>query len=255
MRLRLAIALLIAPLAACAGLPGPATDDAALARAVEPSLRTAAVTAEANNDWKGAAQHWRTLYQRTPADQGITLALARALRYSGQAQQAADVMQGEVARHGRQPSLVAELGKAYLAADRMGLALKTLEEAATLAPADWEVHSALGVAFDALARHAEAREAYAHALAHAPDHPLVLNNLGLSLALDHRLDEAITALSQANEQPQAGPQIRQNLALLLALKGDSAAAERVAAKDLPTDMARVNAGIYRALAGTSALTH
>lgn len=248
MRLRFATALLIAPLAACAGLPAPGADDDALSRAVEPSLRTAALTAETNNDWKGAAQHWRTLAQRAPADRTIVLSLARALRYAGQPQQAADLMQGELARHGRDPRLVAELGKDYLAADRIGLALKHLEEASALTPADWEVQSALGVALDVQGRYGEARAAYARALEHAPDHPLVLNNLGLSLALDGRLDEAVDTLSRAGEQPQAGPQIRQNLALLLALKGDSAAAERLAAKDLPAEMARTNAGLYRALA-------
>lgn len=248
MRLRLFAALLIAPLAGCATLSTPGAEDAALAKAVEPSLRAAAVTAEANNDWKGAAQHWRTLYQRAPGDQTITLSLARALRYSGQAQQAADVVQGELARNGRDARMVAELGKAYLAADRIGLALKSLEEARALAPDDWELHSALGVALDSQARYGEAREAYGRALVLAPDHPLVLNNLGLSQALDGQLDEAVATLTRANEQPQAGMQIRQNLALLLALTGDAAAAERLAAKDLPADMVRTNAGIYRVLA-------
>lgn len=248
MRLRLFAALLIAPLAGCAALSVPGAEDAALSKAVEPSLRAAAMTAEANNDWKGAAQHWRTLYQRAPDDQTITLSLARALRYSGQAQQAADVMQVELARHGRDARMVAELGKAYLAADRNGLALKNLEEARTLAPDDWELHSALGVALDSQARYGEARDSYARALALAPDHPLVLNNFALSQALDGRLDEAITTLSHANEQPQAGMQIRQNLALLLALKGDAGAAERLAAKDLPAEMVRSNAGVYRVLA-------
>jgi Flp pilus assembly protein TadD len=248
MRLPLFAALLIAPLAGCAGLSPPGAEESGLAKAVEPSLRAAAVTADANNDWKGAAQHWRTLYQRLPGEQAITLSLARALRYSGQGQQAADVVQTELARHGRDARLVGELGKAYLAADRIGLAVRNLEEAQALTPDDWELHSALGVALDSLTRHDEARTAYGRALQLAPDHPLVLNNLGLSQALDGQLDEAIATLTHAHEQPQAGMQIRQNLALLLALQGDAEAAERVAAKDLPAEMVRNNAGIYRMLA-------
>lgn len=249
MRRRFVLALAPLLLAGCAGFPAlDAGGDNALAKAVEPSLRQAALTAEAANDWKGATQHWRTLYQRNPGDKGVALSLARALRAAGQAQQAADLMQAELGRHGRDAGLVAELGKDYLAADRIGLALKHLEEARNLAPGDWEAHSALGVALDAATRYDDAAAAYAGALALSPDNPQVLNNLALSQALAGRLDEAVATLGRANEQPHSGPQIRQNLALLLALTGDAARAERMAAKDLPADMARANSAIYRTLA-------
>lgn len=244
-----AVALVLAGLglSACAG-GGAASPEDEVARAVEPSLRAAAAAAEAENDPKGAAQHWRTLYLRHPDDKTLALALARNLRYAGEAQAAADLMLEATERLGRDPVLVAELGKAWLAAGRQGLALKTLAAAAALAPGDWSVQSAHGVALDAAGRTAEAQAAYARALAVSPDNPEVLNNLALSQATDGRLDDAIATLRVADEQPRAGMQVRQNLALLLALRGDVAAAERAAPRDLPPEVTRENAAFLRWLA-------
>ncbi len=53
----------------------------------------------------------------------------------------------------------------------------------------------------------------------------------------------------ATDQPSASAQARQNLALLMALKGDAQAAERLARKDLPPTMADANIEYYRSIAG------
>ncbi|HTH17385.1 MAG TPA: tetratricopeptide repeat protein [Magnetospirillum sp.] len=238
-------------MAGCAeGLPymGSGGDEDAVARAVEPSLRTAAQMAEANGDWTAAIQHWSTLYQRRPDDRTVAVALARALRCKGTPEQAADLMQASLAKGERDPKVLAEMGKDYLAAERLGLATRALEEAITKAPTDWENHSALGVTLDTQGRHAEAQAAYARALELSPDNPVALNNLALSLAQAGQLNDAIATLRRAMEQPSAGVQLRQNLALLLALKGDSQGAERAAAKDLPPEMVRTNNQIFRTLA-------
>ena len=52
----------------------------------------------------------------------------------------------------------------------------------------------------------------------------------------------------ATDQPSASAQARQNLALLMALKGDSEAAERLARKDLPPAVAEANIEYYKSLA-------
>lgn len=245
----LALPLLAAcALTACTGAPAPAESDGNVAGAVEPSLRAAAASAEAARDYKGAAQHWGTLYQRHPKNAEIALGLARVLRYAGQPQQSADIIQAQLESKPGDPDLLTELGKDYLAADRLPLALANLERARTAAPNRWDVHSALGVALDASGRFGEAAEAYAQALALSPDNPRILNNLALSQALDGRLDDAIATLKRAADHPKAGSQIRQNLAMLLALKGDEAQAEKLVRQDLPADMARNNTAILRALA-------
>ena len=54
--------------------------------------------------------------------------------------------------------------------------------------------------------------------------------------------------ARAADLPAATAQVRQNLALLLALKGDGAEAERLARRDLPPEQARTNGETLRALA-------
>ncbi|CAA7617008.1 tetratricopeptide repeat protein [Magnetospirillum sp. SS-4] len=241
--------LAILLLTGCAGSPGDG--ERAVAEAVEPSLRAAAAAAEANRDYKGAVQHLGTIHLRRPEDRGITVALARNLRYGGQPQAAADVIQTLLPRFPADADLLIELGKDYLAADRLALARRTLDQALAAAPERWDAHAAMAVVLDTQGLGDEARAAYARALALSPDNPPVMNNLALSLALAGRLDEAVTLMTRAADLPAATTQIRQNLALLLALKGDSAQAEKLARHDLPPDMARSNIEILRALAAAA----
>lgn len=237
-------------LAACS-LTGGQGETGGVSSAVEPSLRAAAQAAEAGRDYQGAAQHLSTLYQRRPDDTGLGIALARNLRYAGQGQAAADLMQAHLARTGRDAEVLLELGKDYLAADRAGLAIKILEEARGMTPGNWDVHSTLGVALDSLGHAAEAQSAYAKALEITPDNAAVLNNLGLSQALSGQLDAGVTTLSRAADLPAASAQVRQNLALLLALKGEGAEAERMARRDLSPEQAKVNAETLRGLAAAA----
>lgn len=248
MLLRCAAFLALPLLAACATGTLPADSDTRVADAVEPSLRAAAASAEAARDYKAAAQHWGTLYRRHPENSDVAVALARTLRYAGQPQQGADIMQAQLEGKPDDADLLTELGKDYLAADRLPLAQSALERARAAASKRWDVHSALGVTLDAQGRFDEAAQAYAQALELSPDNPRVLNNLALSQALNGHLDQAVVTMGRAADHPRASTQIRQNLALLLAIKGDPAKAEKLVRQDLPADMARNNAAILRALA-------
>lgn len=240
-------------LAACAttGESGGGGYDGALSSAVEPSLRAAAQAAEASRDYQGAIQHLSTLFRHRPDDRSVAIALARNLRYSGKGQAAADLMQSQLARLGRDPESLLELGKDYLAADRASLSIAALDEARAQTPGNWEIHSALGVAYDSQGRAAEAQAAYAQALKITPDNAIVLNNLAMSQALSGQLDSALATIGRAADLPTAGTQVRQNQALLLALKGDGAQAERLVRRDLPPDQAEANAATLRALAAAA----
>jgi len=234
-------------LGACAGgLPNPANKSNE--DAVDLSLKNAAAAAELNHDYNGAAQHLNTLYQRHGGDRDIALALARNLRYGGQAQTAADIMQSTLSRFADDPDMLIELGKDYLSADRVNLAVKYLEKAKTIAPARWEAFAALAVAYDTQGFAAMAQESYARADILSPDNPAILNNMALSQALSGHLDQALATISRAADLPNATLQVRQNLALLLALKGNAAQAERLTGHDLPPDAAKSNIEILKALA-------
>ncbi|MBY0431992.1 MAG: tetratricopeptide repeat protein, partial [Rhodospirillales bacterium] len=114
---------------------------------------------------------------------------------------------------------------------------------------EWEHLSALGVAYDTQGKYADAQAAYYKALGLSANNPVILNNLGLSLAQEARLDEAIAMFQRAADQPAAASQVRQNLGLLLAFKGDYEAAERMARKDLTPDQLRERLMAYKVVAG------
>jgi Flp pilus assembly protein TadD len=216
-----------------------------LADAVDPSLRAAAAAAENNHDYQGAIQHLSTLYQHHRDDREVAIALARNLRYSGQGQTAADLMQTMLARDTANPDLLLELGKDYLAADRIGLAASTLQRGRDAAPDRWEILSTLAVALDTDGRSAEARVVLTRADELSPDNPVVLNNLALSEAVAGELDKAIATLRRAADLPSATMQTRENLALLLAMKGDTEQAANLTRHDLTDAQAKANIETYR----------
>ncbi|MDY0883299.1 tetratricopeptide repeat protein [Dongia soli] len=211
------------------------------------TLRQAAADAEAGYKYSEAANHYTTLLQRYPDDETILLALARNFRFAGSPQQAIQVVNARITKVGVKPPLLVELGKDYLAADQLNLAIPALNQAKGLTRDDWGIYSALGVAYDYQGQYALAQEAYQAGLKLAPANSDLLNNYALSLAQSGQLDMAISTLQQAVNQPSASPQMRQNLALLLAFKGDKDGATRLIRMDLPDDMARNNINYYQGL--------
>ena len=93
---------------------------------------------------------------------------------------------------------------------------------------------------------------FAKALALAPDHPSILNNLALSYALDGKTGEAEKLLRRAAarhgwHRPRRG-KVQQNLALVLGLGGKFAEARTVAEAALPADKASENVAYLQKLA-------
>jgi Flp pilus assembly protein TadD len=214
---------------------------------VEPALRQAAMMSERNASYNEAAQHYAALHSKYPLDKQITLALARNLRFAGNPQQAIAVLNSGTVAQSPDALTLLELGKDYLAADQLNLAKPTLERARAAAPLNWEILSSLGVVYDYAGEYELAQQQYDAALFVDPENPTVLNNKALSLAQQGRLDEAVKTMEIATDQPSASAQARQNLALLMALKGDSESAERLARKDLPPAVAEANIEYYKSL--------
>ena len=85
------------------------------------------------------------------------------------------------------------------------------------------------------------------ALKLAPDEPTVLSNLGLSYALVKRLDDAERTLLDAAAKPKADARVRQNLALVLSLRGKFAEAEAALRQDMPAEEAAAVIADLRAM--------
>lgn len=215
------------------------------------TLNEAVAEAEQANDWPAAAEYYHSLFERAPNDEKIALRYARALRYSGFGPEAAAVLTPFADAHPANAALKIELGKCLIAASQPDRAVGVLKQALALTPRNWDILSALGIAYDYQDMHAEAQESYLKALDLSPDNAVVLNNLALSQAKSGALPIAIATLERAAKQPRARMQIRQNLAVLLAFKGDAQSAERLARQDLPADMAGRNSSLFRLFSAPS----
>lgn len=110
------------------------------------------------------------------------------------------------------------VGRMELAAGRVEAAVRRFEQALQIDPALVEAHNGLGIAYGQQGRFAEAADAFRGALAHAPDAPHLLNNLGYALLRAGSLDDAWIALSRAYRLDTANPQTRENLVQLAAAR-------------------------------------
>jgi Flp pilus assembly protein TadD len=214
---------------------------------LETTLRKAAADAEATYNYSEAAQHYAVLLEKHPDDQDIILAVARNLRYSGSPQQAVVVISKQISKVGAKEPLLVELGKDYLASDQLNLAIPALQQARDADPSNWQILSALGVAQDYQGNYKDAQAIYLSGLKLSANNPIPLNNYALSLAQSGQLEAAVTVLQTATGQPSSTAQTRQNLALLLALKGDTDSAARLIRSDLPPDMAQNNITYYQGM--------
>src|SRR5207244_4438459 len=73
------------------------------------------------------------------------------------------------------------------------------------------------------------------------------NNLGLSLTLSGHYEQAVAELSKLALDPAATPRMRHNLALALGLKGDEAAAAKIAHADLDENTIGENQRFHAAI--------
>ena len=99
-------------------------------------------------------------------------------------------------------------------------ALPLLRQVVNENPKAWRAWNALGVESDKAQAWSDAEQAYAHALAAAPDPAVTLNNRGYSRLLQGRLDAAVADFVAALGARPDLTEARANLRLALALRGD-----------------------------------
>jgi Flp pilus assembly protein TadD len=108
-------------------------------------------------------------------------------------------------------------GRALLEGGYTNEAIAELSIAAVAGPTDTnlvEANNLLGLAHDRLGRHKQAQEFYERALSVAPQNARVINNLGHSLYLDDRYNDALSRLKTAARLAPADTQVAGNLALV-----------------------------------------
>ncbi len=171
-----------------------------------------------------AVQKWGPAYSRNEKDKVAALNYSAALRAAGETGQAVAVMRKAAIYHPEDREVLAAFGKALAADGKFREALATVQRAQRSDNPDWQLLSTEGGILDSLGRHDDARSRYRQALVLAPGEPQILNNLGLSYMLTNELAEAERVLREAAAGPRATLKVRQNLALVLRLRGKDAEA-------------------------------
>jgi Flp pilus assembly protein TadD len=184
-----------------------------------------------------AVQKWGADYSRNEKDRVAALNYAAALRAAGETGQAVAVMRKAAIYHAKDREVLAAFGKALAADGQFPLALKTIRRAQREDNPDWQLLSAEGGILDSLGKHEDARARYRQALVLAPGEPQILNNLGLSYLLTDELAEAENVLREAAANPRATLKVKQNLALVLKLRGKADEAAALVGAVEPTEVA------------------
>lgn len=231
-----ALALVLA--AAAAGCKTTRSSDPTQAYAMAAAPRSDA-------DWRRDAEAYGQRYRADQRDPEAAIRYAQALRAIGQRTQAAAVLEQASIHNPNNAALLGAYGRALADNGNHAQALEVLNRAHSPDQPDWRVLSVQGAVLDQLGRPEEARRYYESALRIAPDEPSVLSNLGLSYALSKDLVKAESTLRRAVDHPGANPRARQNLALVVGLRGRFDEAEKIARADLPPEEAAANVAYLR----------
>ena len=151
-----------------------------------------------------------------PRDVEATLTAARILRRQGDKSGALALLDQAAAAAPSDARLFRDRGLLALELGAVARARDHLQHAVASGSRDWQTHSALGTALSASGKQKDAQRHFAEALKSAPDNPVVLNNLALSLALDGRRGEAEQMLRRASagRDKANGVRVAENLALM-----------------------------------------
>jgi Flp pilus assembly protein TadD len=216
-------------------------------------LRLARATRSAG-DLNSAANLYRDVLSRDPGNPEIAIELADVLIDSGLAEQAVDLLKGinadPASAKGSGDIFVGierGMGRAYLAMQKPDAALEHFIKARDRNPQEPRSLVDCGVALDLLRRHAEAQDSYRAAIRVAPHEMAARNDLALSLALTQHYDAALEIILPVARLASATPQMRQNLALIYGLKGDSDTADALSLVDLDRVETSSNMKLFSAL--------
>jgi len=217
------------------------------AQRLDRTLLDAASGSEEKEDYIAAAAYYRALYNRDADDVSAIVGLSRSLRKLGKPVEAQAIVRRGLAKAPRDGGLLAELGKLQLALSAPSDAVDSLSRATAVGNENWDVYSALAVAYDRIGMYEQAVRRYEQALDVAPENAVVLNNYALSRGQSGDLEGAVALLERAIALPEATPRMRQNLALFYALRGDMQMAEALVRRDMNSTDAENNLAYLRDL--------
>lgn len=163
---------------------------------------------------------------------------AKELREKGQFAEASKALRQLMLVAGTDPRVAGEYGKVLTQEGYAKDAVTVLTKAVQLNGTDWTLYSALGVAYDQMDDHVNARKSYDRALAMKPGEPSILNNYAISRMLAGDYDGAVQMLSSLHS---SDPKIAANLSKASELKAAHAPKAAVVQASASTPAATVAA--------------
>ncbi len=211
-------AALILPLAGCAS-----TDDTAVntQHSVDSALEHAADEANSAGNKQGSLDIMERVYKRDPGNADTALKYATALQDAGRSTRALLVLTPFVdgGKADKNVSLQVEFATVEASVGNYDQAVEAARKATAIDPKNAQGWHVLGIALDARGDHPEAEQAFRSALQNWQGDPSpVLNNLGLNLASQGFIDEAVQTLKKAVSLAPDRPEIERNLRIVLALQ-------------------------------------
>ena len=198
-------------------------------------------------DFQTAAAFYQQAFDANPKSVEALVGLGRSFTGLGQYARAEQALVEAQNRRPGDPAVLLELARTQLAAGRAQAALGNLDVAIRKRPRDIAIITARGIALDRLSQHTEAQQTYRRGLALDPTNFVLMSNLGLSLGLSGRTDEAITILRELVRDGAATANTRGNLALVYGLAGREREASATLAVDLNPSQIQNNLAYYRTL--------
>lgn len=225
-----------------AATPAAALSPEAPAAAAQPLPRATAEerTAAARLDPLAQAAFWGREVERDPTDAEAGLGMARALRAMGQYAEASTAVERVLVVAPTNVEALLESARNKISQGQGFYAVEPLTRAQALQPRDVRAPNLLGVALHQTERRTEAQAAWAQALQLSPENPEVLSNMAMAAAGDGDLAAAEALLRRAVARPGVSVRARQNLVLVLGLRGAVAEAEALARRDLPPEQVANN---------------
>lgn len=216
-----------------------------------------AKSAEKNEDFAQASQIYQQILEKDPETNDVVQLLADSLRRSGEYDKAISVYDGIIAKD--QANVAAKEGKALALMAKGDFETPTvlLEEVLKLDGKRWKSLNAMGILFVTRGLYPDSMKYFEEALKQSPSNIAIMNNLGLSQALDKQYDLAVDTLLKASTQSAIGSSGRKridlNLALVYASAGKLADSRKIAEQYLSGPSLKNNLGLYAHLAKDDAL--
>ncbi len=189
----------------------------------------------------------RSILQSNPRDVDALERQGTAVAQLNQPDAAMEAWQRALTIKPAAPVALLGLGRMQLSRGSAADAERNFANLLAVIPDDRTALNDLGVALDLQGKHEAAQSVYARLLSLGPNDRAASVNMALSLSLTGQAVRSVAMLRGPGSQPDAEPRVRQDLAVALALSGNSGEAEKLLLTDLsPSDAAAAVAG-YRAL--------